>query len=90
MAGYKGIFRCVVLSPKSLVFENEVNSVFIKGDRGEYELLAYHYPLVGLVSQGEIVVDNERKIPVNSGIVRFFANECTILIEESEKIKPAH
>ena len=90
MAQYKGIFRCVILSPKSLIFENEVNSVFIKGDRGEYELLAYHYPLIGLVTKGEIVVDNEREIPVTSGIVRFFANECTILVEEGKKVKVAH
>ena len=89
MGQYKGIFRCVILSPKSLIFENEVNSVFIKGDRGEYELLAYHYPVIGLVSKGEILVDSERKIPVNSGIVRFFANECTILVEEGNKIKAA-
>ena len=89
MAQYKGIFRCVILSPKSLIFENEVNSVFIKGDRGEYELLAYHYPLIGLVTKGEIIVDNDRKIPVNSGVVRFFANECTILVEEGKKAKVA-
>ena len=85
MARYKGNFRCAILSPKNLVFEGEVNSVFIPGDQGEYELLAYHYPLVGLVAQGDIVIDGERNVPVKSGIVRFFANECTILVEETSQ-----
>ena len=72
------------MSPKNVVFESEVNSLFIIGDRSEYELLAYHYPLIGLLAKGEIVVDWQRRIPVQSGIVRFFANECTILVEETE------
>ena len=65
------------------MFENNVNSLFIIGDRGEYELLPYHYPLVGLVRKGDIIVDWKRRIPIRSGILCFMANECTILIEET-------
>ncbi len=84
MAKTKTNFRCTILSPKNLLFENDVNSLFIIGDRSEYELLAYHYPLVGLVKKGDIIIDWRRRIPVRSGILRFFANECTILVEETE------
>ena len=76
-------FRCTILSPKNLIFENEVSSLFIVGDRSEYELMAYHYPLIGLVQKGDIIIDWQRRIPINSGVLRFFANECTILIEEA-------
>lgn len=82
---YKNNFRCTILSLKSVIFENEVSSLFITGDRSEYELLAYHYPLIGLLQKGDIVIDGERRIPVQSGILRFFANECTILVEETRK-----
>ena len=85
MAPSKNIFKCVILSPKNLIFESDVNSLYIIGDRTEYELLAYHYPLIGLVQQGDIIIDWKRSIPIRSGILRFFANECTILVEESEK-----
>src|SRR5580658_535496 len=85
MAKFRTNFRCVILSPKNLIFEAQVNSLYIIGDRTEYELLAYHYPLIGLVQRGDIIIDWKRKIPVRSGILRFFANECTILVEESEK-----
>ena len=84
MAKYKNNFRCTILSPKNLVFESDVNSLFIIGDRSEYEILAYHYPLIGLVQKGDLIIDWKRRIPIRSGILRFFANECTMLIEESE------
>lgn len=85
MAKFKSNFRCVILSPKNLIFESEVNSLYIMGDRTEYELLAYHYPLIGLVQQSDIIIDWNRRLPIRSGILRFFANECTILVEETAK-----
>ncbi len=83
---YKGNFRCVILSAKRLVFEGEVNSLFVTGDRGEYELLAYHYPLIGVV-KGDIVIDWTKRLPVRGGVVRFFANECNIIVEEAVPLK---
>ena len=84
MAKSRTHFRCTILSPKNLVFESDVQSLFIIGDRSEYEILAYHYPIVGIIQKGDIVVDWKRRISINSGILRFFANECTILVEEDE------
>lgn len=84
MAKSKNHFRCTILSPKNLVFESDVTSLFIIGDRSEYELWAYHYPLVGIIQKGDIIVDWKRRISIRSGILRFFANECTILVEEDE------
>jgi F0F1-type ATP synthase epsilon subunit len=85
MAKFSNIFRCVILSPKNVIFEQGVSSLYIIGDRSEYELLPYHYPLIGLVRQGDIIIDWKRSIPIRSGILRFFANECTILVEETDK-----
>jgi F0F1-type ATP synthase epsilon subunit len=85
MVKFKNNFRCVILSPKNLIFESPVTSLYIMGDRTEYELLAYHYPLIGLVQQGDLIIDWKLRIPIRSGILRFFANECTILVEESDK-----
>jgi F0F1-type ATP synthase epsilon subunit len=89
MAKYKGNFHCVILSPKNLIFEDEVTSLYIIGDCTEYEILAYHYPLIGLVQKGDIIINWKRRLPVRSGILRFFANECTILVEETEETMAA-
>ncbi len=79
---YKPKFKCIVISPHTLIYEDEIESLFITGDTGEYELLAYHYPLLGVLAKGIIIVDWEKRIPVNGGVLKFFANECTIMVEE--------
>ena len=79
------------MSPRALIYENEVHSVFLTGDRGEYELLAHHYPVLGVLKKSSIVIDWKESIPIKAGIVKFFVNECIILVEEAEqhKYKPA-
>ena len=77
-----GKFKCLVISPNRKIFEDEVFSLFLTGDKGEYEILPYHYPLLGVLVKGNIVIDWNKKISIQGGIVRFYANECVIMIEE--------
>lgn len=87
MAKYKGSFKCSILSPNNLLYEEDIQSIFLTGDRGEYELLAYHYPLIGVLKRSDIIINWNQKISIKGGVVRFFANECTILVEELIKKK---
>ena len=80
-------FKCIILSPHSLIYENEVQSVFLTGDRGEYELLAYHYPLLGVLKKSDVIINWNEKVSINGGVVRFFANECLIMVEEDVRKK---
>jgi len=72
----------MILSPKRLIYENDIQSIFLTGDKGEYEILAYHYPLLGVLKKSDVVINWKERIPIENGVVRFFANECTILVEE--------
>lgn len=85
MAKYKGNFKCIILSPKELIYENEIQSLFLTGDQGEYEILAYHYPLLGALKESDIIINWNERIPISGGVVRFFANECIIMVEEQIK-----
>lgn|SRR3989338_1556018 len=85
--GYKSTFKLTVMTPDALLYEKEVQSVFLMGDRGEYELLPYHYPVLGRLKEGSIIIDWKESIPVKTGVVRFFANDCIILAEQAPKIK---
>lgn len=82
MVSYKGNFKCIVMSPNNLLYENEVQSVFLNGDIGEFELLAYHYSLLGVLKKGDIIINGKERIPISGGVVKFFANECIIMVEE--------
>ena len=75
-------FSLKILNPKHVVFEGSVSSVFLPGDAGEFELLAYHVPIVSLLKEGDIVVDWKSRIPIKKGMVRFNDEECVILLEE--------
>lgn len=75
-------FSLKVLNPKHVVFQGRVESLFLPGDAGEFELLAYHAPIVSLLKAGEIVVDWKTRIPIKRGMVRFCDGECVILLEE--------
>jgi len=85
MVKYKGNFKCTILSPNNLIYESEIQSLFLTGDAGEYELLAYHYPLLGVLKKGKVIINWNEAISIRGGVVRFFANECTILVEEEIK-----
>ena len=72
-----------VLSPKRVVFSGQARSVQLAGDLAEFEILDYHAPIVSLLRPGNVVVDGEHKIPINRGMVKFFENDCMILVEET-------
>jgi len=80
-------FKCTIMTPDALLYEKDVYSVFLTGDKGEYELLPYHYPVLGILKEGNIIIDWQESVPIKMGILRFFANDCIILVEQEEQIK---
>ena len=76
------MFRLTILNPKREVFDGQVDSVFLSGDHGEFEILTHHAPILSLLKPGNVVVNWETVIPIKNGIVRFDRNECVILVEE--------
>lgn len=80
-------FSLKILNPKHVVFEGRASSVFLPGDAGEFEILAYHVPIVSLLKEGDIVVDWKTRIPIKKGMIRFGDEECVILLEEQNPKK---
>jgi len=88
MASYKSTFKISIMTPEALLYQNEVESVFFTGDQGEYELLPYHYPVLGILQQSHIILNWRESVPIKFGIVKFFANDCIVLVEEIERFRP--
>jgi len=76
-------FSLKVLNPRQVVFEGQVKNVFFPGDMAEFEVMAYHAPIVSLLKEGEIVVDWNTRIPIKKGMVRFLGDECVVLLEQA-------
>lgn len=79
-------FKLLIMDPDRIIFDGQAAYLFLQGDTGEYEIMSYHYPVLGLLRQGQIVIDWKYAIPVKKGIVKFFMNDCVILIELDEEI----
>ena len=78
-------FRLQVISLRRALFDGEVKSVYLSGDEGEYELLPFHYPLLGALPEREIKIAEKGAIPLRAGVVLFRDNKCIIIIEESDE-----
>ena len=87
-ASYKSTFKLSIMTPEALLYQNEVESVFFTGDQGEYELLPYHYPVIGILKQSNIIINWKESVPGKFGLIKFFANDCIVLVEEIERLRP--
>lgn len=70
-----------------MLFDGEVPSVYLSGDEGEYELLPYHFPILGALPEGEVKIGGHDPIPLRAGVVLFQENTCIIVIEEYDRDK---
>ncbi len=74
----------MVVTPKKILFNDAVERVLIDGDESEYELMSFHSKTLGLLREGDIIINNKIAIPVRAGIVSFDDNKCLILAEEAD------
>ena len=79
-----GKFKLFVMDATKKIFEGDVESLFLQGNTGEYEILSYHYPVLGLLKQGKIIIDWKYFVAIKKGIAKFFKNDCVILVELEE------
>ena len=76
------MFDLTIISPKRVIFEDAVRQLALDGDDSEYELLSFHQHLLGVLQEGNIVIDSKIAIPIKKGVVQFYENKCLILVEE--------
>lgn len=76
------MFHLTILSPRATLYEGQVESAFLPGDKGEFEILSHHAPVVSLLCEGNIIIDWKKSIAVKKGMVKCFNNECVVLVDE--------
>ncbi len=81
----KFTFNLQVMSLKGLAFDGEVESIYLMGDNGEFELLPFHYPLVASIPEGDLKIAEYGAIPIRVGVLNFKNNQCKILAEIDPK-----
>jgi len=74
-----------IMNSDKILMCQDVKSLFLKGDRGEFEILENHSPLIGVLTEGDIIIDWDKAMPITRGIVRVYNNECMILIDKEHE-----
>ena len=74
-------FSLQIISLKGLAFDDMVESVYVKGDAGEFEVLAFHHPLVADISDGDLKIADHASIPIKVGVLSFRNNQCRVIAE---------
>ena len=76
------MFKVTILNPKRTIYAGQAKSVFLAGDKGEFEVLAFHKPVISLLRKGEIIIDWKKSIAISNGIAKMYNNELVALVEE--------
>ena len=81
-------FHFELVTPETLVFSGDVEGVVIPGSEGDFEVLAFHAPVMSTIRPGLISVRDTagavpRRLFVRGGFAEVGPDGLTILAEES-------
>lgn len=71
----------IIYNPEKVIFEGKAKSLIFPGERGVFEVLPYHKPMLTRLVSGKVIVD-EHIFPIRCGIVGINHNKATVVIEE--------
>ena len=82
-----------IVSPKKIIFSEDVDFIILPGEEGDFGVLDKHSPIISNLRLGLIYIYKDHKLIksffVESGICEITDNKCIILTEkaqDSEKI----
>lgn len=78
------MLRLKIVTPEKIAFEGEVESVFVPGALGQFEILNNHAPIISSLVEGEVkytTAEGSNTIHVLSGFVSVKKNEVNVCVE---------
>lgn len=73
-----------IVSPESIAFDGEVESVKVPGILGNFEILNNHAPIISALQKGIVEYDNaegRHQIEINGGFVEVQKNKVSLCVE---------
>jgi F-type H+-transporting ATPase subunit epsilon len=81
-------FRLKIISPASVVVDDDVRSVEVPGSEGDFGVLPGHAPFFSMIRAGVLTVrmadGSPRRFTIASGYADVSASGCTILSDHIE------
>jgi F-type H+-transporting ATPase subunit epsilon len=82
------MLKVSVISPESVLFEGEADSVVAPAYDGEVGILTGHAPLMALLGQGELRLGSgsTRRFNVSGGFMQVLDNAVRVVTEKAEAV----
>ena len=71
----------LVLTLDRVVYEGKAKSLILPGERGVFEVLAYHKNLLTRLISGHMILDGSG-FPIKRGVAKVEKNKVMVIIEE--------
>lgn len=75
------MLEVVILTLQKILFEGKAKSVILPGEKGVFEVLPFHKPLLSRLFSGPVYIDAERFF-IRRGIAKVELNKITVIVEE--------
>ena len=76
------LLNVTVVTEETVLFEGKAHSVIFPGERGVFEVLAQHKPLLSRLLRGDVIIDiNQQTFPILRGIAKVGLNQVTAIVE---------
>jgi F-type H+-transporting ATPase subunit epsilon len=76
-------FELIIVSPDSVLFEGRVTKLIAPGSSMDIAILPNHTPLYTQLLAGDLIItlenNEEKRIPIDSGIMRVKLNRASII-----------
>jgi F-type H+-transporting ATPase subunit epsilon len=77
--------RIEIITPDNKVFEGDIKSVIVPGQKGSFQVLKDHAPIVSALESGPVIIvdqaGNETRYRINGGVIEVKMNKIILLAE---------
>jgi F-type H+-transporting ATPase subunit epsilon len=80
-----GALRVAVISPEAVLFEGDAGSVVVPAFDGEVGILPMHAPMMTLLGDGVLRLDDGQRFRVKGGFLQVADNQVRVVTEWAAK-----
>ncbi len=73
-----------ILSFNKKLYQGRAKAVIFPGKKGEFQVLDGHADIFAVLVEGEIGIEDKKKIAISSGILAFSKDRAIVLVEEKQ------
>ena len=81
--------RLEIITPDHRIFEGEIKSVRVPGQKGSFQVLKDHAPIISTLDNGPVIIvdnnGNETSYHINGGVIEVKMNKIILLAESARE-----